>query len=91
MVEPLPKLAHLGVEVRVEGELPLDEQRRDEDDPGSALGGEAAGEVERVLRLLPAEQRHDDAPEAGRGSAPDEPADTALQCLEIGPPHRSSW
>ena len=37
----------------VERQLPLDHERRDEDDPGTAVGSEPAGEIERVLRLLP--------------------------------------
>ena len=47
--------------MRVERQLLVDEQRRDEDDARATVGGEPAREVERVLGLRPAEQRHDDA------------------------------
>lgn len=66
-------LAQLGeIEVRVERQLLLDDERRDEDDAGAAVGGEAAREVERVFRLGQPEQRHDDVAVAhGRGAAGD--------------------
>jgi hypothetical protein len=52
----------LVVEVRVERELLGHHERSDEDDARAAVGGEPAGEVEGVLGLVPAEQRHDDRP-----------------------------
>jgi hypothetical protein len=51
----------LRAQVRVQGELLRDDQWCDEDDVRPAVGGEPAAEVERVLRLLQAEQRYDDA------------------------------
>jgi hypothetical protein len=53
----------LVVEVRVERELLGHEERSDEDDARPAVGSEPACEVERVLGLFPAEQRHDDRAE----------------------------
>jgi len=49
------------VQMRAQRQFLRDEERGDEDDVRSPVGGEAAGEVERVLRLLQAEQRDDDA------------------------------
>jgi hypothetical protein len=53
----------LVVEVRVERELLGHDERSDEDDARAAVGSEPAREVERVLGLVPAEQRHDDRAE----------------------------
>ena len=70
LVEALAQLRE--IEVRVERQLLLDEERGDEDDAGAPVGGEAAGEVERVLRLGETEQRDDDVAVAnGRGAAGD--------------------
>jgi len=91
MIEPIAQRTDLRVEVGVERQRLLDEQRRDEDDAGTAVRGEPAGEVECVLRLVPAEERDDDAPEAGRGRPPENAADSALEPLEVRAPHRSSW
>lgn len=51
----------LGVEVGVERQLLRNDERRDEHDVRTAVGGEPAGEVERVLGLGSAEQGDDDA------------------------------
>jgi hypothetical protein len=53
----------LVVEVRVERELLGHDERGDEDDARAAVGGEPAREVEGMLGLVPAEQRHDDRAE----------------------------
>jgi hypothetical protein len=77
--------------VRGERELALDDERRDEDDPRAAVGGEPAGEVERVLRLLPVEQRHDDAAVGERTGRAREAAGAVAQHMQVGKPHFSSW
>lgn len=59
--ERLAERLDLRVEMGVERQLLRDDEGCDEDDVGAAVGREAAGEVERVLRLGAAEQRHDDA------------------------------
>jgi len=91
VIQPPAQLPRLGVEMGVERQLLRDEQRRDEDDAGAAVRRKPAGEVERVLRLLPTQQRHDDAPEARRGRPPHEAPDTAREAAEIEALHRSSW
>ena len=91
MVEPGAQLRQLGVEVRVEGQLLRDDQRRDEDDVGAAVGGESAGEIDRVLGLLAAEQRHDDAAIANRGRAAREAPGAATDEAKVGKPHRKIW
>jgi hypothetical protein len=91
LVERGAQLAHLTVEVRVERQLLRDDERRDEDDARAAVGGEAAGEVERVVRLLAAEERHDDRPVAhGRGPAGETPCAPADR-REVRPLHHRSW
>jgi hypothetical protein len=81
----------LEVEVGVERQLLRHDERSDEHDPRAPVCGEAAGEVERVLGLGAAEQRHDDAPVAdGRGPAC-EPAGLAAERSEARPPHHRSW
>ena len=90
MVEPLSQLADLGVEMGVERQFLLDEQWRNEDDAGAAVRREAAGKVECMLRLLLAEQRHDDAPVADGGRPPGQVAHPAPQRLEIETFHRRS-
>ena len=49
LVEILAQLQE--IEVRVQRQLLLDDERRDEDDAGAAVGREPAGEVEGVLSL----------------------------------------
>ena len=58
------------VEARVERQLAVDDEWRDEHYASAPVGGKAAREVERVLRLLPLEQRHDDRPVADRPRLP---------------------
>ena len=57
----LAKSRRLLLELCVQRQLLLDDQRRDEDDVGAAVGGEPAREVEGMLRLGAAEQGDDDA------------------------------
>jgi hypothetical protein len=59
-LEPLSNVHELPVEVCVERQLALQDGRCDEDDSGAAVGGEPAGEVDRVLRLCVVEQGDDD-------------------------------
>ena len=75
LVEVLAQLRE--IEVRVERQLLLDDERRDEDDTGAAVGGEAAGKVERVLGLGEPEERDDDVPVANGHGAAREPAQLA--------------
>jgi hypothetical protein len=79
------------VHVRVERELLLDDERRDEDDPGAAVGREPAGEVERVLGLLLVEQRHDDAAVGDRAGPAREAPRAAGQHSDVGELHRNRW
>jgi hypothetical protein len=65
-LEPLFEAHELPVEVRVDRQLTLQDGWRDENDSRAAVGREPAGEVEGVLRLLPVEQRHHDAPVGDR-------------------------
>ncbi len=93
-VEPVTQRAQLSVEARVERQLALDEERRDEDDARAAVGGEPAPEVERVLGLLPLEQRHDDRPVTDRVGAAREPPRAAVEAApvrdEAAESHRTS-
>lgn len=59
--ERLAERLDLGVEMGIERQLLRDDERCDEDDMRAPVGREAAGEVERVLGLGAAEDRHDDA------------------------------
>jgi hypothetical protein len=90
-LEPLPELAEPAVHVRVQRQLALDDERRDEDDAGVAIGREATGEIERMLRLLPVEQRHDDAAVGDRARPPREAPRTAMEEADVGQLHRKSW
>jgi hypothetical protein len=90
-VEPLLQSVELAVELRVQGQLAIDDERRNEHDAGTAVGGEPAREVERVLRLLPLEQRDDDAAVGDRLGPQREPPRAAPERPNVRPPHRSSW
>ena len=81
------------LEVRVQRQLAVDDERRDEHDPRAAVGREPAGEVERVLRLVPLEQRDDDAAVGDRLGPQHESAQPAPKCPYVRTPqrHRSSW
>jgi hypothetical protein len=89
-VEPVAQPALLAVEACVERQLPLDEERRDEDDPCAAVGREPAREIERLLRLLPLEQRHDDRPIADRTGPTREPPGAMVQQADVGESHLTS-
>ena len=89
-IEPLAELSQ--VEARIERQLALDDERRDEDDSRPAVGGETAREVEGVLGLLPLEQRHDDRPVGDRPRPPRQPARAAVDEPEIeARSHRMTW
>jgi hypothetical protein len=91
LVEGETQLVRLAVEVRVERKLLRDDERSDEDDARAAVGGEAAGEIERVVRLLAAQERHDDRPVAhGRGAAR-KALGAAAEGMDVRPLHRKSW
>ena len=90
-VEPLAERLDLGVEMGVERQVAGDEERGDEDDARAPVGGEPAGEVERVHRLLVAEQGHDDAAVADRHCPPREPPQPPLQRSDVGTSHRRIW
>jgi len=91
-VQAVAQAAQLAVEIRVERQLPLDEERRDENDPRAAIGGQPAREVERVLRLLPLEERHDDRPVADRPRPARQPPRAAMDEPEVDPQsHLMTW
>jgi hypothetical protein len=81
----------LAIEVRSERELLRDDERRDEHDPGATVRGQAAGEVERVLRLGPPEERHEDAAVADGGRASGDAAGLPAERAEIRAGHHRSW
>jgi hypothetical protein len=60
--EPIAERLMLTVEVCVQRQLPRDDERRHEHDARAPVGGQSAGEIECVLGLGAAEQRHADAP-----------------------------
>jgi hypothetical protein len=90
VLEPLLQAAQLAVHARVERQLALDKERRDENDPSAAVGGEPAREVERVLGLLAVEQRHYDAPVGDRARPACEASRPAMKASDVREPHRSS-
>jgi hypothetical protein len=81
----------LGVEVRVQRELLGNDERRDEHDPCAAVRREAAGEIERVLRLGAAEERHDDASVPDRRRAPGEAVRLPAERAEVRLAHHRIW
>ena len=89
--EPLLQARERAVDVRVERQLALDDQRPDEDDPHASVGGEPAGEVESVLCLLLVEQRHDDAPVGDRAAPACETPRAKVERPDVGQLHRISW
>jgi hypothetical protein len=76
--------------VGIQGQLARNDERRDEDDPSAAIGGEPAGEIERVLRLLLLEQGHEDAPVGDRACPPRETACAAVERADVREPHLKS-
>jgi hypothetical protein len=91
VLEPFLECHELAVEVRVDRQLTLEDGGRDQDDPGAAIGGEAAREVEGMLGLLPVEQRHDDAAIGDRARPASEAARTPVEDPEVRHLHRMSW
>jgi len=89
--ESLAEHGSLFVEVRVKGKLLRHDERRDEHDVGAAVRGETAGEVEGMLGLASAEQRHDNAAVADCRRSPGEPARTAAKGGKVRPPRHRSW
>lgn len=89
-VEPLTQRAQVAVEPRVERQLAIDEERRDEDDARVAVGGKPARQIERVLRFLLLEERHDDRAIADRACAAREHLGTATEEAKVGASHRTS-
>jgi hypothetical protein len=79
------------VHVRVQRQLALDDERRDEDDAGAAIRRKATGEIEGVLGLLAVEQWHDDAPVRDRARPVREPPRPAPYQPDVGQLHRRSW
>jgi hypothetical protein len=90
-LEPLLEGGEAAVHVRVQRQLPLDDERSHEDDAGAAIGREPAGEIERVLRLVAIEQRHDDAPVPDRARPAREAPGATAQHSDVREPHRMSW
>ena len=91
VVERATESVDLHDEVRIERELQGDDERRNEHDPRTTVGGKAAGEVERVLGLGPSEERHDDAAIADGGRAPGEAPRLPAERAEVGTPHHKTW
>jgi hypothetical protein len=90
-LEPLLEGREPAIHVRVQRQLALDDERRDENDLGPAVSREAAGEIERVLRLVPVEHRHDDAPVGDRARPAREAPSPAVEQLDVRQLHRRRW
>ena len=90
-LEPLLQAYELFVEVRVDRQLTLEDCRRHQDDPGSTIGSEPARKVERVLRLLPIEQRHDDGAVRNRAGQARKATRAVMEDVEVRELHRSNW
>jgi hypothetical protein len=87
-LESLLQPGELSVEMSVQRQLALDDEGRDEDDLGTPVGREPASQVERVLGLLPVEQRQDDAPVRDRLGPK---RDTPVERPDVRKLHRMSW
>ncbi|HEY3577077.1 MAG TPA: hypothetical protein VGK68_03655 [Gaiellaceae bacterium] len=90
-VQPLLEIRELPVEVRVDRQLALEDGRRDEDDSSTAIGRKPAGEVDRMLRLLPVEERHHDRPVGDRARPAREASCAPVEPSDVGQLHRISW
>ena len=90
-VEPLLQSHELTVEVRIQRQLALEDRRRNEDDARPAVGREPASEVERMLGLLPVEQRHHDRAIRDRARPASEAPRAMMEQVEVGQLHRRSW
>jgi hypothetical protein len=85
------QVADLAREMRIEGQLLRNDERRDEHDVRSAVRSEAAGEIEGVLGLGAAEKRNDDAVVSDRRRAPGETAGAPVSRAQIRKPDHSAW
>ncbi len=85
------QVADLAGEVRLEGQLLRNDERRDEHDVRSAVGGEAAGEIEGMLGLGAAEQRNDDAAISDRRRATRKASGVPAGRAQIREPDHSAW
>jgi hypothetical protein len=90
-LEPLLDAHELPVEMRVDRELAFQDGGRNEHDSGAAVGGNPAGEVDRVLRLRVVEQRDDDRAVRDRARPAREAPRTAVEEVEVRESHRISW
>ena len=90
-LEPLLEGGEAAVHVRVQRQLPLHHERSHEDDAGTAIGRKPAGEVERVLRLLAIEQRHDDRPVGDRARPARQAPRAAVEDVYVRELHLMSW
>jgi hypothetical protein len=90
-LEPLLQLGERAVEVGVQRQLPFEDGRGHEHDSRPAVGGEPAGKVERVLRLLPLEQRDDDGAVRDRLRPEREATGAPVQPPDVRQLHRMSW
>jgi hypothetical protein len=77
--------------MRVEGQLALEDGRRYEHDTRTTVGREPAGEIERVLRLLPVEQGHHDGAIRDRAGPARKAASAVVQQVDVGKLHLMSW
>ena len=73
--------AFLTVEVSIEGQLPVDEERRQQEDARPTVGGKPAGEVQCMAGVLLVEQRNDDHA-VPAGEAASRSAETTMTQLE---------
>jgi hypothetical protein len=90
-LEPLLDTHELPVEVCVERQLALEDGGRDEDDSGAAIGGEPAGEVDRVLGLRVVEQGDDDRAIRDRTRPAREATRATVEDVYVRESHRISW
>ena len=90
-LEPLLQLGERAVEVGVQRQLALEDGRGHEHDSRAAIGGKPAGEVERVLRLLPFEQRDDDRAVRDRLGPKRQATSAPVQPPDVRQLHRMSW
>ena len=90
-IEPLPEGDELAVEVRVDRQLALEHGRCDEHDSRAAVGGEPAGEVDRVLGLGVVEQRDDDGAIRDRTGPAREAPRATVEEVYVRESHRISW
>ncbi len=74
----------LTVEVSIERQLPVDEERREQEDARTTIGGEPASQVERMAGVLLVEQRDDDHP-VSAGKAAGCSAETTMASAEPVP------